>query len=47
MPSRETVKTVIVSESCQYHSDCDFVTIQFLCFNNNQLKVAVPICTDT
>ena len=37
MPSREKVKTVIVCESCQYH--CDFVTIQFLCFNNNQLKV--------
>ena len=45
MPSRETVKTVIVCESCQYH--CDFVTIQFLCFNNNQLKVAVLMCTDT
>ena len=44
MLSCETVKTVIVCESCQYH--CDFVTIQFLCFNNNQLKVTVPMCTD-
>ena len=45
--SRETVKTIVVCESCQYH--CDYVTLQFVCFNN-QLKVAVPMgdrCTDT
>ena len=32
IPSRETVKTVTVCDSCQYHSD--YVTLQFVCFNN-------------
>ena len=44
IPSRETVKTVTVCDSCQYH--CDYVTLQFVCFNNQWVTDVLTLDND-
>ena len=44
IPSRETVKTVTVCDSCQYH--CHYVTLQFVCFNNQWVTDVLTLDND-